>query len=41
VEKHKSFVRKHDGKKPLGRLRHKWENTIEMDLKETGWKGVD
>jgi len=36
VEKHKSFVRKHDGKKLLGRLRHKLDNTIEMDLKETG-----
>jgi hypothetical protein len=32
VEKHKSFVRKHNRKKPLGRLRHKWENNIEMDL---------
>jgi hypothetical protein len=41
VEKHKSFARKHDGKKPLGRLSHKWESTSEMDLKETGWKGVD
>ena len=41
MEKHKSSVRKHDRKKLLGRLRHKWENTTEMDLKETGWKGVD
>jgi hypothetical protein len=41
VDKHKSFVRKHDRKKPLGRLRHKWKNTTEMDLKDKGWKGVD
>ena len=41
MEEHKRFVRKHDRKKPLGRLRYKWENTIEMDIKERGWKGMD
>jgi hypothetical protein len=41
VEKHKSFVRKHNRKKLLGRLRHKSDNNIETDLKETGWKGMD
>jgi hypothetical protein len=41
VEKHKSVLKKHNRKKPLGRLRHKWENNIEMNLKQTGWKGVD
>jgi len=41
VEDHKRFVRQHDGKKPLGKLRYKWENTTEMDLKETGWKGMN
>jgi hypothetical protein len=30
-----------EGRKPLGRPRHSWENTIRMDLRETGWKGVD
>jgi hypothetical protein len=28
------------GKRPLGRPRHKWEDTIKMGLREVGWKGV-
>jgi hypothetical protein len=28
-------------KTPLGKSRHRWENNIEMDLKEVGWKNVD
>jgi hypothetical protein len=31
------LVGKPDGKRPLGRLRHRWEYNIKMDLKETGW----
>jgi hypothetical protein len=27
--------------KPLGRSRRKWEDNIEMDLRETGWAGMD
>jgi hypothetical protein len=34
------LVRKPEGKRPLGRLRHKWEDTIKMDLK-TGCEGVE
>jgi hypothetical protein len=30
-----------EGKTPLGRLRRKWENNIEMDLREIGWGGMD
>jgi hypothetical protein len=27
------------GKRPLGRSRHRWEDSIKMDLKETGvWR---
>ena len=26
-----------EGKRPLGRLRRKWENNIEMDLQEGAW----
>jgi hypothetical protein len=31
------FVRKPEGKRPLGRLRYRWEDNIRMDLRETGW----
>ena len=33
-------VGKSEGKKPLGRPRHRWEDNIEKDLKAVGW-GVD
>jgi hypothetical protein len=26
---------------PLGRLRHRWEVGIRMDLREIGWDGVE
>jgi hypothetical protein len=29
------------GKRPLGRCRHRWEDNIRMDLKETGINWVD
>jgi hypothetical protein len=35
------LVGKPDGKRPLGRPRHKWLNNIKMDLRETGWDGMD
>jgi hypothetical protein len=38
---YKLFVRKPEGKKPLGRPRHTWVNNIKMDLGEKGWGGVD
>jgi hypothetical protein len=30
-----------EGKRPLGRSRHRWVNSIKMDLRETGWDGMD
>jgi hypothetical protein len=30
-----------EGKKPLGRHRHRWEDNIKMDLREIGWGGMD
>ena len=33
---HRVLVGKPEGKRPLGRLRHKWEDNIKMDLKEAG-----
>jgi hypothetical protein len=32
---------KPERKGPLGRLRHKWEDNISLDLREIGWKGMD
>jgi hypothetical protein len=29
------------GKRPLGRPRHRWEDNIKMDLRETGIDGVN
>jgi hypothetical protein len=30
-----------EGKRSLGRPRRRWEDGIKMDLRETGWKGVE
>jgi hypothetical protein len=35
------LVGKPEGKRPVGRPRHRWENTIKMDLREMGWGGMD
>jgi hypothetical protein len=32
-------VGKPEGKRPLGRPRHRWEDNL--DLRETGWGGMD
>jgi hypothetical protein len=37
---YKAFVGKHEGKRALGRPRHKWEDGIRMDLTEFGGEGV-
>ena len=29
------------GKKPLGRLRRRWEDNIKMDLQKVGYGGMD
>jgi hypothetical protein len=31
------LVGKLEGKEPLGRPRHRWEDGIKMDLREIGW----
>jgi hypothetical protein len=33
------LVEKPQGKKPLRRPRHRWEDSIEIDLTETEWEG--
>ena len=42
---HKVLVGKPEGKRPLGRPRHRWEDNIKMDLEEVGmgsgdWMGL-
>ena len=32
---------KPEGMRPLGRLRHRWEENIKMDLQEEGCGGMD
>jgi hypothetical protein len=34
-------VRKPERKTPLGGPRRRWEENIKMDLRETGWGGMD
>ena len=30
-----------EGKRPLGRPRHRWGCNIKMELQEVGWRGLD
>jgi hypothetical protein len=34
-------VGKSEGKRPLARPRRRWVDIIQIDLKETGWDGMD
>jgi len=34
------WVGKTEGKRPLGRLRHRWQDNIKMDLQEVGCGGM-
>jgi hypothetical protein len=38
---HRVLVEKLEGKKPLGRPRHRWEDNIKMDLQKAGWRSMD
>jgi hypothetical protein len=35
------LVGRPEGKRPLGRSRHKWEDNIKMDLREIGIDGAN
>ena len=35
------LVGKHEGKKPLGRPRRRWEDNMKMDFQELGCVGMD
>jgi hypothetical protein len=44
VEKRKTYgllVEKAEGKRTLGRARHKWVHNINMGLRGMGWGGMD
>jgi hypothetical protein len=41
INEYKLFVRRPEGKKPLLRHRHMWEDSIKTDLTEIGCKGLD
>ena len=38
---HKILVGKPEGKRPLGKHRHRWEDNIKMDLQEVGCGVMD
>jgi hypothetical protein len=38
---YRSPVRRLEGKRPLGRSRHRWKENTKLHLKEVGWEGVD
>jgi hypothetical protein len=38
---YKILAGKPERKRPLGRPQRRWEDNIRMDVRETGWKGVD
>jgi hypothetical protein len=35
------LVGKREGKRPLGRQKHRWVDNIKMDLRGIGWSGND
>jgi hypothetical protein len=40
-KEYKVLVGQAKGKRPLERLRHKWENSIKIDFREIGWESVE
>jgi hypothetical protein len=38
---YRNLVGRPEGRRPLGRLRHRWEDNIKMDLQEVGWGSMD
>jgi hypothetical protein len=38
---YKILLEKPEGRRPLGRPRRRWMDNIKIDLRETGWDGVD
>jgi hypothetical protein len=38
---YRALVGKPEGRRPLGRPRHRWEDNIKMDVREVGWGSMD
>jgi hypothetical protein len=38
---YRALVGKPEGRRPLERPRHRWEDNIKMDLRKVGWGGMD
>jgi hypothetical protein len=38
---YRALVRKPEGRRPLERPRHSWEDNIKMDPRKIGWGGID
>jgi hypothetical protein len=38
---YRMLMGKPEGKRALGRPRHRWDDNIKMDLREIGWGGMD
>jgi hypothetical protein len=38
---YRTLVGRSDGRRPLGRPRHRWEDNIKMDVQEAGKGGMD
>jgi hypothetical protein len=38
---HVTLVGRPEGRRPLGRPKHRWEDNIKMDLREAGWVGMN
>jgi hypothetical protein len=41
IDVYKILVGKPEGKRPLGRPRHRWEDNIKMDLQDVECGGMD
>jgi hypothetical protein len=38
---YRALMGKSEGRRLLGRPRHRWEDNIKMDLREVGWGGMN
>jgi len=38
---YKILVGKPEGRRPLEKTKRRWEDNMRMDLRETGWEGVN
>jgi hypothetical protein len=41
TDAYRALVGKPEGRRPLERPRHRWEDNIKTDLREVGWGGAD